>query len=118
MSNEQQSRFDYAEVMERLEGDRDLFVMLAEMFVTEAENYVAQIRAASAEGNAENLGREAHTIKGVLATFANSLGAGMAFAIEKAAREGRLADAQAGVEALCEEVQQMVVLLQAEIAKP
>lgn len=106
------NRFDRAEVMDRLEGDEELLVMLAEMFVNEAENYIQQLQSAS---DLAVLEREAHTVKGVLATFADSVGTALALAVERAAHEQKEQEARAGIDALCQAVRELAEILKREI---
>jgi CheY-like chemotaxis protein/HPt (histidine-containing phosphotransfer) domain-containing protein len=113
--NSSAQRFNRDVVMERLEGDQELFVMLAEMFVNEAEKYAQSVRTAADSGDIHTLEREAHTVKGVLSTFADDAGTALALSVERAAREGDHAKALAGVDALCQAVIELSVILKAEI---
>lgn len=107
------TRFNRALVMERLEDDQDLFVMLAEMFINDAGKYADSLRAAV--GDLPKLEREAHTVKGVMATFADEAGAALALSVERAAREGKAEAAVGNVEPLCQMMAELVEILKAEI---
>lgn len=111
-SHQNQQRFDHAEVMSRLDGDQELFLMLAEMFVNEAGTYIEQLKSAP---DLETLEREAHTVKGILATFADSVGTQLALNVERAAREKHESEAKSGVAGLCQAVLELAEILKAEI---
>jgi PAS domain S-box-containing protein len=106
-------RFCRATVMERLENDEELFVMLAEMYVNEAENYAQQLHASITD--LSKLEREAHTVKGVMSTFADDAGTALALSIERAAREGNAEVAVGGVEQLCQMIHELAEILKSEI---
>jgi histidine phosphotransfer protein HptB len=86
---EQLPIFDRVAVLELLGNDEALFHTLAGMFVEESAQYVEQIAEAAAAGDLAMLEREAHTIKGLLATFADTRGVVSAQRVEEMARDGR-----------------------------
>src|ERR1700704_4361915 len=55
--------------LERLNGDAELFQDLLEFFFNDAPGQLAAIDTAIAEGNAENLHRSAHRLKGLLSNI-------------------------------------------------
>jgi signal transduction histidine kinase/CheY-like chemotaxis protein/HPt (histidine-containing phosphotransfer) domain-containing protein len=69
-------------------GEESLFNKVAEMFVTDAPAYLAEIDAALAVGDADRLARVAHTLKGLFATFVAPEGQSIAMQLEKMARTG------------------------------
>jgi HPt (histidine-containing phosphotransfer) domain-containing protein len=71
-------------------GEDSLFNRVAEMFVAEAPGYLAEIDAAMAAGDADQLARVAHTVKGLFATFVAPAGQSIAMQLEKMARTGNL----------------------------
>lgn len=98
---------DRAAILDRLGGDADIFTMMLEMFLQDVENNCANLGAALAAGQTVLLQREAHTVKGLLATFSDDAGAAEAYAIEQQAKQGGLAgldDAVAGLQARLREV--------------
>ncbi len=83
---------DRASILERLGGDEDIYAMMVEMYLDDVDNNCVALGAAFDSGNASTLQREAHTIKGLLATFSDSEGAKNAMQIEHMARDGKIAD--------------------------
>lgn len=82
---------DKATIMGRLGGDEDIFAALADSYLQDIEVYCAQLRSAQAAGDAPLLQREAHTVKGLLATFADHEGSALALEVECRARAGNCA---------------------------
>lgn len=78
-------------ILERLGGDEEILSMMCGMYLEHVEGNCAAIARAYAAGDASALQREAHTIKGLLATFADDPGAADALNVEKAARQGEIA---------------------------
>jgi HPt (histidine-containing phosphotransfer) domain-containing protein len=64
-----QSIYNRAEAIEAIGGDTELFRVIADMFVTDADKYIFNLEAALAAGNGEELAREAHTLKGLFGAF-------------------------------------------------
>lgn len=79
---------DKATIMERLGGDEEIFTVMADMYLQDVDGYCRELAAALALGDALRLQREAHTAKGLLATFADDGGAELALALEHQARSG------------------------------
>jgi HPt (histidine-containing phosphotransfer) domain-containing protein len=98
---------DRKSILERLGGDEDIYSMMVEMYLGDVENNCTSLAAAFASGDSLTLQREAHTIKGLLATFSDEAGAADAMLVEKQARSGEiagLADAVAGLQQRLREV--------------
>ena len=93
-------RLDKAGILERFGGDEELYQTLAEMYRSDVDNYCAQLQSALEAGDGPRLSREAHTLKGLLATFSDEEGAGLAQAVEMAATQGDPAGLAGQVEAL------------------
>lgn len=85
---------DKDSILERLGGDEEIFAMMVDMFLQDIDSNCAALAAALASGDAVRLRREAHTVKGLLATFSDDAGAEAALAIELQAKLGEV-DAQA-----------------------
>lgn len=79
------------EILERLGGDEEILVMMFEMFQQDLDGNCGALVAAIASGRAEEIRREAHTIKGLLATFSDETGAAAAHAVEQQAKAGDMA---------------------------
>src|SRR5574343_158065 len=98
---------DRGSILERLGGDEDIYAMMVDMYLQDVENNCSAIAAALARGDAAALRREAHTIKGLLATFSDEGGAADAAAVEHQARLeelGGLGEAVGGLQQRLREV--------------
>lgn len=93
----EQFQLDKPTIMDRLGGDEELFAAMAEVYLKDWGTYHAQIAAALAAGDAALLRRHAHTIKSLLATFADEAGSALAAAVEQRAGSGQLAGLEGGV---------------------
>jgi histidine phosphotransfer protein HptB len=95
------------EILERLGGDEEIMVMMFDMFQQDLDSNCGAIMAAIASGQPEEIRREAHTVKGLLATFSDEAGAAAAYAVEQQAKAGNmdgLADAARALERRMREV--------------
>lgn len=98
---------DRAAILDRLGGDAEIYTMMLDMFLQDVDNNCETLGAALAAGETAVLQREAHTVKGLLATFSDDDGAAEAFAIEQNVKRGELSglnDAVAGLQARLREV--------------
>ncbi len=83
-------KIDKPAIMDRLGGDEDIYAMMIDIFLQDVGHNCSNLLTASRSGNAELLVREAHTVKGLLATMSDEEGAGLAYALESQARQGAL----------------------------
>ncbi|WP_162888693.1 Hpt domain-containing protein [Dechloromonas sp. HYN0024] len=104
---------DKASILERLGGDEEIFTMMADMYVDDLETNCQALSAALASGDAALLRREAHTVKGLLATFSDDAGAGEAAHVEHQAVQGVVAEQAAAVDALLQRMREVAVVLRA-----
>src|SRR5574343_350893 len=81
---------DRGSILERLGGDEDIYAMMVDMYLDDVENNCTALAAAFSAGDVKALQREAHTIKGLLATFSDDAGAAEALVVEKTAKAGEL----------------------------
>jgi HPt (histidine-containing phosphotransfer) domain-containing protein len=56
--------FDLAAALDQIDGDRELFVALADLFVTQAVADMAGIRSALTQGDSQEVMKRAHRLKG------------------------------------------------------
>ncbi len=75
-------------ILERLGGDEDIYAMMVDMFLQDVDNNCAALAGALDGGSLPALQREAHTIKGLLATFSDDEGAAEAHVVEQQAKQG------------------------------
>lgn len=92
---------DKAYILENLGGDEDIYQMMVDMFLQDLDSYCANLQAAFASGSISSVQREAHTIKGLLASFGDAAGAKEAYVIESQAKQGSIG----GLEGKVSEVQ-------------
>lgn len=87
-------------ILDRLGGDEEIFSMMIDLYLQDVENTALSLATALANGEDDALMREAHTVKGLLATFSDDAGAAEAFGIEQQAKRGVLGGLQPAVAAL------------------
>lgn len=102
---------DKALILERLGGDEEIFAMMVDIFVQDVDNNCVALANALASGDPAALRREAHTVKGLLATFSDDAGAVDASVVEKRAREGLVADQAEAVASLQQRLREVVAVL-------
>ena len=79
---------DWSELMERVDGDRELLKELFELFRGEFPRMRDQLHAAVKQGDLAEIQRAAHTLKGMMVNLSLKQGATLAANIEAAARSG------------------------------
>ncbi|MBU1364767.1 MAG: Hpt domain-containing protein [Gammaproteobacteria bacterium] len=104
---------DKASILERLGGDEEIFAMMVDMFVQDVDSNCAALGTALASGDAAVLRREAHTVKGLMATFSDEAGAADAYTVELRARDGLVADQAAAVAGLQQRLREIAAVLSA-----
>ncbi len=102
---------DWDAALRSVNGDRNLLRDLAEAFLIESPQRVAEIRRALADGDAVSLRRAAHTIKGSARYFGAAEVYGHADRLEALAKEGDLAPAGSVSDALIAAVEQLKAAL-------
>jgi len=81
---------DRVSILDRLGGDEEIYSMMVDMFLDDVDANSIALANAFASGKAAELQREAHTVKGLLATFSDDDGAAEAQEVEKKAKAGEL----------------------------
>jgi two-component system, sensor histidine kinase and response regulator len=76
------------ELLERVEGDRELLHELVGLFREDWPKQMEALRGAAAAKNARGVAAASHTLKGMLANLTAAKAAGMAAGLEMAARRG------------------------------
>lgn len=102
---------DLTAALERIDGDWDLFLTLAEMFVGRAAEDAAAIRTALQAQDSVVLAKHAHKLKGSAMEFCAHPTVMAAKELEEAARGGGLGH----VVALCERVEAEIARLTGEL---
>ncbi len=98
-------------ILERLGGDEEIYTMMIDMFLQDVENNCAALAGAFASGVLPDLQREAHTIKGLLATFSDDAGAAEAALLEQKAKRGETADLATEVAAVQARLREVAAVL-------
>ncbi len=98
---------DLIAALERLDGDRDLFNELAQVFKTECPKIVREIARAIGSRDAASLEHQAHALKGSAASLGASAISQTASELEKMARSGEMKHAGELLKALEREVDRL-----------
>jgi len=83
-------RFDPTEVLERVGGDTELLAHLADVLATELPAMLGRVQDAVKAGDAAELYRAAHAIKGALSVFGYPPATDAATELERRGKEGEL----------------------------
>ena len=102
-------------ILERLGGDEEIFMVMVDMFLQDAENYGKALRDAYTARQQSTVQREAHTIKGLLASFGDDPGTQAALAIEMKAKTGDLSDLEAPIQELDQRIHHVADFLKREL---
>jgi PAS domain S-box-containing protein len=100
-----------------VEDDPELVCELAAVFLGEYPKWLQELRAALADGAAEQLQLTAHTVKGSLTIFAARAAVAAAARLEALGRAGQLDEASEALASLVDEVERLQPILVA-IARP
>lgn len=91
---------DFDEALSRVAGDEEMLRELAEIFLEESPDWLANIEASIADGEPEGVFRAAHDIKGSTEVFRAESAVQAAKQLEKMGRNGDLEDADEAFGAL------------------
>jgi len=89
--------FDLSKALEVVDGDRDLFKEIVDLFLENLPDSIAQIREAVAKSDANALDKAAHSLKGSVGNFARNRAFEAAYRLELMGKEGKLAKADAAL---------------------
>jgi HPt (histidine-containing phosphotransfer) domain-containing protein len=107
---------DVAGALRRLGEDVELLEQIILIFLEDAPGLVHSAREALSRGDAGELRRSAHSLKGMMATLGAQAGQHAALRIEQCAASGNLEDASSLICDGGERVSQMTAVLQAYLA--
>jgi HPt (histidine-containing phosphotransfer) domain-containing protein len=102
-------------ILDRLGGDEDILGIMIEMYLQDLDSYADNLKAALDAGDAKLLQREAHTVKGLLSSFADEPGTKAAFDIEQQAKTNDLSGLAAPIAALQARLYAVGEVLRAEM---
>lgn len=87
---------DWSRALQNADGDEELLIELACVFIAEGPEMMRQVRVAIDTRDAPELQRAAHSLKGSAHIFAASAAADAAFRLEVMGAEGNFKDAADG----------------------
>lgn len=102
---------DRQSILDRLGGDEEIYRMMVDMFLSDVDNNCTSLAGAFSAGDSAATFREVHTIKGLLATFSDDVGAAEAFSIEQLAKKGQLDGLAARIGSLQARLREVAAIL-------
>jgi two-component system sensor histidine kinase/response regulator len=102
-----QASWDLDAALQSVDGDRELLVEMAELFLQDSGQLLAEIGQAIQTGDAAALHRSAHTLKGSVSNFVAREARETALQLEMMGRSGDLTGAPARFNALITEMQRV-----------
>lgn len=103
------STFDLEDALSRLRGDREIFCRLAQFFIDDHHEVLEGIRAGLEQGEAEAVQRNAHSLKGMAASFSADAVVATARELEICGKEERLAGGSELYAELAKHVEELIV---------
>ena len=92
--------FDEAELMARVDHDRQFLAETVEMLTSDAPKLVEELRRALAGGDAPAVGRLAHSLKGMVSNFCAPQAQASALELERLGKGGDLSLAEPALSSL------------------
>ena len=108
---ETQAVMDLSAALDRLDGDQDLFLTLAELFVERSAQALDALQTALAAQDIPVLAKEAHKLKGSAMEFCARPAVAAAAHLEESARKAAVQDIPAAAEQARAEVQRLTAAL-------
>lgn len=105
--------FDRVSLLDRVGGDRLLLKEVVGMFIEEAREMIPQVHQSIGLGDRQEVARQCHSMKGIIGNFSAPAAFGAALRLEKIALDGDWGNAIDGFEQLKQEVEQLIVALDA-----
>jgi HPt (histidine-containing phosphotransfer) domain-containing protein len=109
--------FDQAVLLERLDGDLELLREVVQIFAGDAPRLLGELHEALDQGDADRVGRVAHTLKGSLALFGAHAATGAARELEMLGRNGNLAQGKEAAASLAHQIDALLYAL-ADLSAP
>ena len=101
-------------VLERLGGDEEILGVMIDMFLEDLDTYCNGVMSAWQANDAALTQREAHTLKGLLASFEDIEGTQFAYRLEHDAKAGHLENMEASILLLQQRLREIARVLQVE----
>lgn len=99
--------------LKRMGGDVQLFQDMVQFFIEDAPGLLTEMDTANASGDAENVARAAHSLKGLAANFGATDAIEAAQTLEKQVKASGLAETDAAFANLHREMQRLLTALEA-----
>ena len=104
----EEAAYDRAAALERVGGDEEFLRMLAQVFLAEGPRWMTEMETALAKGDAPNLFRAAHALKGTTYHFVAEPARIQAERLESLADAGKLAEAAVAHREVVHEVNRLI----------
>jgi len=104
---------DRKSALDRVGGDEELLREIARLFLGEYPKDLAEIHRAIEVGNAQDLERAAHSLKGAVANFSADQTRDAAFRLEQIGKSGNLGEARAARQVLEQSLSDLKPFLEA-----
>ena len=92
--------FDVTEALNRVDGDKEFLIEMAELFLTEYPRFLSQLQTAVKNKEGDTIVYAAHTLKGSVGNFVAADAFEAALNLEEVGRQGDLSRAPAALEQL------------------
>lgn len=99
--------FDLSKALEVVDGDKDLFKEIVNLFLENLPDSIAQIREAIANSYSNALDKAAHSLKGSVGNFGTKRAFEAAYRLELMGKEGKLVEADAALSELEKELKDL-----------
>ena len=99
--------FDFAELLARVDNDRDLLRELFDLFKEDAPRHLEALRGAVQRGDAAAVASEAHALKGMLSNLSSKQASATAAQLERLGRESHAAEFASSFETLEAQVRRL-----------
>jgi len=106
---------DWTKALQNADGDEELLIELAGVFIDACPEMMQQVRAAIDGRNAQELQRTAHSLKGSAHLFAASEAGAAAFRLEEMGAENNFRDVEDGWNLLRFEIEGLLAELAARL---
>jgi len=87
-----QPEFDFADLLARVDNDRDLLRELLDIFKEDAPSHLGSLRDGVDRADAAQVATEAHTLKGMLSNLSSRQASAAAAHLERLARDGQTSE--------------------------
>jgi HPt (histidine-containing phosphotransfer) domain-containing protein len=105
------------ELLARLGGDKDIFNIMVDTYLEDVDLNCNALANALADGGAAAIQREAHTVKGLLATVGDNAGSAEAYLVEMRAKNGDIAGVETQILALQARLREVADVLRRETGR-